>query len=59
MQKPSKPRKLRTFPANDWNQSELTYPLPQIYALKPKTTQSIFSNAEKLRKIDSRKINQH
>lgn len=47
MLNPQKPFVFRNFSANQWNQSETNL---HLYHLQK--TQNIFSNAEKLRKID-------
>lgn len=52
-------RKLRTFSANDRNAPELTYPPLPFRIQKPKPRQTIFSNAENLRKTDLRITNQN
>lgn len=56
-----KTRIFRTFSANDWNISESNYSLslnshPVYFPLK--TASTFFSNAEKLRKTEHRKINE-
>jgi len=55
----SKLRILRTFSANDWNNPELYHSPSLIIALQIKTTSTLSSNAENLRKADLHIIKQH
>ncbi|MGE3533349.1 MAG: hypothetical protein AB7H48_00790 [Parachlamydiales bacterium] len=59
MSKPSKSRFFRTFSANDWNHPESCTPFFKIFDSQRKTTSTFSSNAEKLRKIEFRKIKEN